>query len=347
MGGLAGPPGPARPGAETERSDGHLGRAAARGVLLPALVALVNGMAFVAVYLAAFHHPVPHDLPLGVVAPAAQAAQVRDQVTGAARGQFTVAHVADPDAAAREVQHRHLFGVLVLGGPQPQLLVAGANGQGVTQSVTQAFAPALRDLGQPPQVRDLRPLVPGDSRGLAVFYTAFGVVLGGFLFGIASFQAAPHLVLRYRLVSVLLFAAVGGLVTAWLAVTVYAAVPAAWLLVAGVVALLGAACAATAAVLFRLLGSAGQIPTSIGLVILGNATSTGNLPAQYLPPWMEPLASVLPPGVAVRALRGASYFADDGVPHAWVVLSLWALVPLLVIAAVDAVGRRRRLHARR
>ena len=77
-------------------------------------------------------------------------------------------------------------------------------------------------------------------------------------------------------------------------------------------------------------------------MILGNATSTGNLPAEYLPPWLQPLAGVLPPGVAVRALRGAAYFGDDGVVRAWWVLGLWTVVPLLLIALLDAAGRRPR-----
>jgi hypothetical protein len=85
---------------------------------------------------------------------------------------------------------------------------------------------------------------------------------------------------------------------------------------------------------------------SIGLITLGNATSTGNLPAEYLPPWLHPLAYILPPGVAVRALRGATYFADDGVGQAVWVLGLWSVVPLALIGVLDALSRRRQNRAR-
>ena len=346
MGGLAGPPGPAVGGAEKERSGGSTLRAAIRGILLPALIATVNGVAFVAVYTAAFHQPVPHDLPVAVVGSAQQATAAQQQLSKAAAGRFEVVRYAQAGPATEALTSHDVFGVLDLTGTPAKLLVAGANGQSVTQTVSQALGPVAQAGGQPPQVQDVRPLVPGDSRGLALFYAAFGVVLGGFLFGISSFASAPKLLLRWRIVSIVLFALLGGSIIGWLADVVYAALPAGFWLVSSIVALLATACGATAAVLFRLVGSAGQVLTSIGLVIIGNASSTGTLPAQFLPGWMEPLAHVLPSGVAVRALRGATYFDDDGVRYAWVVLGLWTVVPLLVIGGLDAVQRRRQAHGR-
>ena len=312
--GFSPPPGPAEAGAETERSQGSVATALLRGVGVPALV--------------------------GVVGPGQQVASVTAALEGTAPGQLAVRPLAD-DAAAREsVLHHDVYGALVLGGPAPRLLTAGANGQGVTMTLTQAFTPLARQGGQQLQVQDLRPLSPGDTRGLGIFYGAFGVVLGGFLFGITSYQAAPKLPLRWRLLSILLFAVTSGALVGWAADVLYAAVPAGFGIVAGLVALLALA-VAPAALVLRAIGSAGTFVTSLALVILGNAASTGNLPAQYLPPWLEPLAEFLPPGVAVRALRGATYFADDGVARAVWVLGLWSVVPLLLIGLLDAVSRRR------
>jgi hypothetical protein len=80
--------------------------------------------------------------------------------------------------------------------------------------------------------------------------------------------------------------------------------------------------------------------TSLGLVILGkrrHRQPPGAVPAAVA----AALAGVLPPGAAVRALRGATCFADDGVTRAYWVLGLWAVVPLLLIALLDAISRRR------
>jgi hypothetical protein len=339
-GGFTPPPGPAQAGVETERSQGSTSAALARGVLVPALVATVIGLAFVVVFLDAFHAAVPHHLPVGVVGDARQVEQVRSELDERAPGRFAVHGSADEATARTALLQRDVYGVLVPGQP-PRLLVAGANGQGVTMTLTQAFTPLAQEAGGQLQLQDLRPLAPGDTRGLGIFYGAFGVVLGGFLFGITSYQAAPRLPLRWRVVSILLFAVVSALLVAWAADVLYAAVPAGFGQVALLVGLLALANAAPAALVLRAIGSAGTFVTSLGLVILGNAASTGNLPAQYLPPWLQPLAGVLPPGVAVRALRGATYFADDGVVRAYWVLGLWAVVPLLLIALLDVVGRRR------
>jgi hypothetical protein len=145
--------------------------------------------------------------------------------------------------------------------------------------------------------------------------------------------------------SILLFAVVSGAVVAWTADIVYAAIPAGFWIVFALVAVLALATAAPAAVVLRSIGSAGTFVTSVGLIILGNATSTGNLPAEYLPPWMQPLAEILPPGVAVRALRGATYFQDDGVARAFWVLGAWSVVPLVLIAVLDEVRRRHYARA--
>ena len=340
--GFSPPPGPADAATERERSRGSTGKSLLRGVGGPALVATLIGLAFVVVFLDAFHAATPHDLPVAVVGSPQQVGSVTAELAQAAPGHLAVRPVADEAAARAAVLHHDVYGALVLGGPAPRLLTAGANGQGVTTTLTQAFTPVAEQAGQQLQVQDLRPLAPGDTRGLGIFYGAFGVVLGGFLFGIQSYSAAPNLPLRWRVLSILLFAVVSGALVAWAADVLYAAVPAGWAPVAGLVALLALAVAAPAALVLRAIGSAGTFVTSLGLVILGNASSTGNLPAEYLPPWLQPLAGILPPGVAVRALRGATYFGGDGVARAVWVLGLWSVLPLLGIALLDAIGRRRR-----
>ncbi|MGX5654055.1 hypothetical protein ACWKWC_04715 [Geodermatophilus nigrescens] len=344
-GGVAPPPGPPDEDAEAERSGGSRGKAAVRAVLAPALIAVVVGTAFVAVFLAAFSDPGPHDLAVGVAGPPEQVQQVCDGLEQARPGALRVVPLAGGPEAAEAVRRNDVYGALVLGGRAPQLLVAGAHGQGVTQTLTQAFGPVAQQAGAQLQVQDLVPLAAGDTRGLAIFYASFGVVLGGFLFGIQTYQAAPQLGLTKRIASALLFASVSGVAVALLADVTFGSVPAGFLAVGGLVALLALSIASTAALVLRLIGSAGTFVTSVGLLILGNATSTGNLPAEYLPGWLQPLAGILPPGVAVRALRGVTYFEGDGVARAYVVLGLWCVVPALLIVLVDAVARRRRARA--
>ncbi|MGY1770469.1 hypothetical protein [Blastococcus sp. SYSU D00813] len=338
--GLEPPPGPADQAAEEERSDGSPLKAGLRGIGLPALVAVAVGALLIAVYLAAFPAAEPHGLPVGVVGADPQVAEVQRALDRDRPGALALERLDDAAAAERAVASGDVYGALVLGGPAPQLLVAGAHGQPVTQDLSDTLGPVVQQAG-PLTVTDVAPLAAGDERGRAIDHTAFGVVLGGFLFGITSYQAAPKQRLRLRLLSALLFAAAAGVVGATLAVTASDALPAGWWTVAGLVALLALASGAASALALRLLGAAGTFVATAVLLTIGAATSTGSYPAEYLPGWLEPLAHVLPPGVAVGALRGAAYLSGHGVGSGVVVLALWSVVPFAVIAVLDAVSRRR------
>ncbi|PRY49254.1 hypothetical protein LY71_10628 [Geodermatophilus tzadiensis] len=340
-GGLAPPPGPADQTAEEERSAGSPAKAGLRGIVLPAVVAVLVGCLYLAVQLSVSTTSTPRDLPVGVVGSAEQVDRVRAQVEQAQPGALRL--VALPDAAAAEqaVRRDEVRGALVLDGPAPQLLTAGAHGQGVTETLTGAFTPVAQQAGQQLAVTDVAPLVAQDARGRALDHTAFAVVLGGFLFGITSYQVAPQLALRLRLASSGLFAVAAGATGALLSRAVFDAVPGSAWTIGGLVALLALASGAFAALTLRLLGGVGTFAATAVLLILGAATSTGSDPAEYLPGWAAPLASVLPSGVAVQGLRDAVYFTGGGALRAVVVLALWAGVPFLVIAVLDAVTRRR------
>ena len=335
--GLTPPPPAAQAGAETERSEGSWLGALGRSVALPAAVGVVIGLVFVAVSLGASAAPVPRELPIAVVGDPSAAAQVQAGLDAQAPGQFLVQQVPDAAAAAGAVRSgRALAGLTT--GPEPQLVVAGAHGRTLTTAVTGAVTGLL---GAPPPTEDVAPLAPGDTAGQVIGLLAFGVVLGGFLFGITSFQSAPRLVLRWRLVSVALFAVLTGLLAAWLATGVLDALPAPFWPTAGLVSLLALATAAGAALLLRVLGSAGSWVASVLLLVVGNAAIGGTTPVQYLPEWLRVLAGVLPEGVAVRALRGLAYLQDDGVVRGVVVLLLGVALPVALLAAVDAVLRAR------
>ncbi len=339
--GLQPPPGPADQAAEEQRSDGSPVKAGLRGIVLPAVVAVAIGTLLVVVYLAAFPTAEPHDLPVGVVGDDAQVGALERTLEQEQPGALRLVGLGSAAAAERAVTSGEVYGALVLDGPSPQLLVAGAHGQSVTQDLTDAFSPVAEQAGGTLAVSDVAPLAPGDVRGRAIDHTAFGVVLGGFLFGITSYQVAPKLRLRLRMLSAAAFAVAAGLVGAWLSVVVSDALPAGFWTVAGLVALLALACGAATALALRVLGAVGTFVATAVLLTIGAATSTGSLPAEYLPGWLEPLASVLPPGVAVQALRGVAYLSGDEAVRAVVVLAVWSAVPFVLIAALDAVSRRR------
>ena len=315
-------------------------RSTARGVLVPLVASLLIGGLFVGVYLAAFHNPKPHQLPVAVVAPADSVSALQSQAAGSGDALEVVSY-PDRGAAETAVAHREVLGALVVAPAGPELLVAGANGPSVTQTLQGALGAASRTGTAPLRTTDVAALSDGDSRALSVFYGAFGVVLAGFLFGLTTMQVGRGLTLAWRAASTVAFSLIAGVVVAWLLQPVFGALPAPFVTTASVVALLALAVSATTAALLQTLGSAGTFVASVVLLVLGNATSTGILPSQYLPGWLEPLASVLPVGVAVRALRGAAYFDGDGLGSGLFVLGAWVLGAGLLFATGARHQRNR------
>ncbi|MEY9936946.1 ABC transporter permease [Streptacidiphilus sp. MAP5-3] len=307
----------------------------AKGVLLPALIVLVIGSIFVGVYLAAFHAPQPHRLPVAVVGSSQTQGQVESALDAAQPGGFDVQGYPDPADARAALAHRAVYAAYITTGATPELLYAGANGTGVTATVTGAFGAVAKAGGQQLTARDVLSSSSGDTRGLSVFYAAFGVILAGFMFGTTTYQLAPRLEYRWRMLSLLIFGALGGVMVALVAGRAFHALPGPFAGIAGVVALMAIAAGGATMALIRLLGPAGVSLSSVVLLILGNASSGGILPADYLPGWLYPLHAILPVGVGVRTIQGLAYFGHDGLALGITVLSVWIVVCAVVLYLRD------------
>lgn len=308
-----------------------------RAVLVPVAVVLLIGTVFVSVYLAAFHAPRPHDLRVGTTEVGTHQAHLRQGLARAVPGGFTLETYPDESAARRAVQDRSVYAAYLSDGT---LLYGSANGAGVTATVTTAFGSVARAEHHHLSVEDVAPAAAEDTRGLSVFYAAFGLVLAGYLFGMTTYQLAPRLQYRWRMASLALFGGIGGTMVAVIGgSTGFDALPGPFLPLAVVVALMGAAVGGATMVLLRLFGSAGVSLASMLLLILGNASSGGVLPAAYLPTWLHPLSEILPVGVGVRAMQGLSGFQNDGLTRALVILPLWVLGAAAVLYLKDVFRR--------
>ncbi|MFD5063369.1 ABC transporter permease [Streptomyces sp. NPDC058394] len=311
---------------------------------------LTIGLVFVSVFLAAFHTPQAHRLPVAVAASDKTAAHFDVRLQRVSPDGFQVDRYPDNASARRAVEHRQAYAALLADGGKLKIVYAGANGPAVSALVaplaslcTQGCRPAEKW-----PVIDILPLSSGDSRGLSVFYASFGLVLAGFLFGQMTYQVAPRLSFGQRVSSLALFAVVGGMATALIASTAFGAIPGPFLGIAGLVALMAGAVAAATILLIRIFGPIGVLLASIFMIVMGNASSGGVLPPEFLPGWLKPLASVMPPGVGVRALDGIAYFHHDGLVSGVVVLSAWIALCIAALFFLDRIAASAAiLHAAR
>jgi hypothetical protein len=321
-----------------------------KAVMIPTLTGLLIGVLFVIVFLAAFHAPEPYNLPVGMVGASQQIDRVEQALETNAPGSFeftTYDSAADAQAA---IEDRTTFGAYIMSedGKTAQLLYAGANGPGVTGTLEGAFGAVAAHSHVTLETQDVVPSASGDTRGLGIFYAGFGIVLGAFLIGLISAQMAPRLQLRWRLLSVGIFAIVAGSAVALIAGSSgYNVLPGNFFATMPVVVLLAAATASGTLLFMKIGGAAGTFLASLIMLILGNATSGGVLPAAYLPGWLHPFSEVLPAGVGLRALFGESYFNGDGYVSGLIILAVWIVASLGLVALLDTLKDRRQSRTRR
>ena len=315
------------------------------GVLAPVAIALLISVFFVTVFLLAFRSPTPHELRVGVAGPPAASAQLRQAVALRAPGALDLRRYPDSGAARAAVEHRDVYAAVVIDRTRWTLLVAGANGSTLIPVLQRQFEPAAAAAGARLAVHDVVPRAAGDVSGLAIFYAAFGLVLGGFLFGVNTYQIAPGLSFRARMISVAVFGPLCGLGAA-IAGHSLDALDGPFLANAAVLTMIATAVGIATAMLLRIFGLLGITLGSLLLLTLGNASSAAVFPPALLPEWLEPFAFILPPGAGVRALAGTSYFHGGGVPLGLAVLLAWIVLSALTIYALDRRAARRVQTAR-
>jgi hypothetical protein len=177
-----------RPGHGRDSSPAQRWLAGAKPVFLPVVVAVAIGAIFISVYLAAFHAPVPRGLPVAVVGTTAETEAVAEALPGHEPGAMRVQQLPDEAAARSAVEHGDVFAAFLPAAGDPRLLYAGARGPAVTTLLIQSFGPLAEAGGAKLEAVDVVPASPQDTRGLVVFYTTFGLVLAGYLFGIMTYQ---------------------------------------------------------------------------------------------------------------------------------------------------------------
>lgn len=306
----------------------------------PLGIGLLIALAFVLIYLTALHKPQPHNLPVGVVASPDVVVQLQRSISAQARDAVALRAAADGTVARHQVQNGQVVAAYLPG--QADLLVAGAQGTAVTQVVTGIFTGVAGAQGARLQADDVVPLSAQDPRGFSAFYVIFGVTLAGFIFGQTSHLYSKRLSLRLRLVQALLFGVLAGLAGALIAGPLIGVLPGPFLALAGILVLLALTTALVTMSFTALLGDPGIALATVLLVILGNATSGGVVPASFLPGGFRQLSPALPPGAATRALGRVDYFDPGAALGPVAVLVAWALGGLLLLVVVTGNRQRTR-----
>ncbi|WP_238220009.1 ABC transporter permease [Tsukamurella pulmonis] len=312
-------------------SKSHIRLAAAfagLAIAIPLIVLLFTGPA---------SHGKPHELPIGVVGPAAAAQQVEQRLDAQQPDGFAV-HAYDSEAAlVRAAQDREVYGGIVPaapGAPTAAVVASGAS-PAVAPMLTQMAATMAQ--GQRVQTVEVAPLSADDPRGTGFGSIVMPVFLSGMVLALATVMIGGHpkivaaalpvgaAVVGAAAVGAAMWIGVlpGGFWGQWLAMS------------AGMLAI-----GATVAGLVSLLGTRGIAPAALLFMLIGMPLAGIAMPPEFLPHVWAVLGQSLPIGATGTALRSAAFFADGGLigagaGAAFAVLGAWIVVGygLLVVGA--------------
>jgi hypothetical protein len=306
-------------------------RSHARAALVLA-AAVVFQLALIASFTGAMSRPTLQDATVGLVAAptATRPAAAVPQVAGVS---YRV--LPSPAAATAEVRDGTLPAALLAGARKDTLVVAGAAGLTLVTAIGEAVSAQEARAGVPVAIADVRPLPPGDPRGLGSFLLVLGWIIGGYLGMtlLSRVRGAAGASVRGTAVT-LGMAALYAVTSAALGVVlvdplmgVLTGHP--WTLLAAGSLIVFAATIVTAA-LTSLVGLPGIVIAIVMFVLLGNPTSGGSVPVQMLSGGYRFLAGVLPTNAGMGLVRGFAYFDGNQIARPLLVLSIYAGVSLLL-----------------
>ncbi len=291
----------------------------------------------------------PRGLPIALAAPQAMADQLRAGMEAQAPDRFDFTDTADRDTATELIETRAAYGAIVL-GQEPEVLVSSAANAAVAAQLS-SLAPTLQAqlnaelaaAGQEPPapivvaVTDVVPLAASDANGVILSASAFPLVLGGVVGGIAISLGIVGI--WRRLTALLVFSVVGGLTITGILQGWFGGLQGDYLANSSAIALALLAIGGFVVGLAALLGRPGIALGVVLFVLFANPISSAAIPVEFMVrPWGE-IGQWFPPGAAGTLLRDLSYFPKADSLFVWLVLAGWALAGLLLIAITH--GRDR------
>ncbi len=254
--------------------------------------------------------------------------------------------VPDEAAARRQIEDRDVDGALVVDpeGTTDTLLVATGGGTSLATALERLFTEVERDQGRTLRVEDVAPASAQDANGLSSFYVVVGWCVGGYLCASilaisAGARASTPRRAVIRLGAMAVVAVLGGLGGALIVGPALDALPGGFAGLWGLGALIIFAVGAATLALQAVLGVLGIGVAILLVVILGNPSAGGALPAPLLPPFWAAIGPALPPGAGTWAARSIVYFRGNAVTGPLLVLSAWAVAGAAVTVLMSALRR--------
>jgi hypothetical protein len=336
-----------------------------RFALAVCLVGVAVQLALTAYYLGMGHRASPHDVPVGLIAPAAKRAAIVDLLER--DGVFVVHDFAGVPDLTAGIKSREVYGGVDASGAQPHLYLASAAGpaaanllrttyvsvvgqqnaqqltalaaQGETMSVAQAQV-----IAAPPAVTDVVPLPADDVSGASLGFLTQALALGGTIASIGLGRLIPRTRRSWKRglghLGTLIVYALGsaGAVLwsmSWFGVGQDADHPELF----GIFALLSLAITGSTAGAVALFGPGGALLGALYFTV-GTVISGASILPEFLPAFGRHLGENLPTGAGVQAVRDDLYFPAAPIGGHLLVLALYAGLGCLIVLVTNLLPNR-------
>jgi len=252
---------------------------------------------------------------------------------------ITLVDVTDREEAVRKIEHREVYGALVLSMPQPEVLTASANGQaanGIMTTMSTTLQEKLRMLSSrslpagasAPQITvKVTDIVALHTQKFDIAQLTLPLALGGIVGGAALSRLVRG---RWqRLGALVVYSLLAGGVLYLIIQTWFDLLPAQFWAITGAFSLGIFATASVIAGAFTQFGMRGLAAAGALVMLFANPLSGMTIPPFFLPePWGA-IGQGLTIGAAGTLLRSASYFPAASIWVPITVLCVWSLIGAL------------------
>jgi hypothetical protein len=216
--------------------------------------------------------------------------------------------------------------------------------RGMIAILVAQFENAASRTGQKVSVQQYTPtpLAPKDPLNLVVSLMLVPILIGGYISATMVMAATGKAAARWRAGTLAGFAVVAGLVVDLIVCYWLRGIPSSkfWI-VWPVITLIIAVVAFFAAILQKLIGTAGTLLTVILIVLFGNNSSGGANGVPYLPAFWRDIGPFLPPRNGYILLHQTIYFSGHGTTQALTILLVYLGVTLVILGLLDWTGTER------
>lgn len=283
-------------------------------------IAVVAIPVLLAVMVIAFALPAsrsgPHELPIGVVGSEAQAQQL-----SSAANSFDVTRYPDAASARDAINHRGIYGAVIVDSNSVTSMVASAASPTVAGLIPALGNQIAQQVDVPARTQDVRAFPSDDPKGAGLSAGALPLALGGWIAAMVIMLLIPSP--RARLAAVVGVAAVGGIVlVSTLRFVIGTFDTNFWFISLAAMVGIGATCMMVLG-LRELLGGAGLGIAGVLLILLGNPLSGLASAPELLPrPWGS-IGQFLPPGATGALLRDTAFFDGHDIARPLTILLCW------------------------